>query len=118
MPSPVRTNTLAFAIAGGASLSDAQQLNGLFVEHIDMPGTWSAAGLSFAVSETEAGTYVPLVDALGVEITLTVAASQRVMLPLGTVRGHAWIKLRSGTSAAVVTQGGARTLTALCRDYA
>jgi hypothetical protein len=47
-----------------------------------------------------------------------VAASQRVMLPLGTVRGHAWIKLRSGTSAAVVTQGGARTLTALCRDYA
>jgi len=115
---PVRTRTLDFTIANGESLSAPLQLNGLMGEAIIMPATWTAAGLSFAACETEAGTYLPLVDALGVEITLTVAASQRIALPIGLLRGHNWIKLQSGTSAAAVNQGGARTLTLLARDFA
>ena len=114
---PVRTRTLDFAIANAASLSDAQQLNGLMGEAIVMPATWTAAGLSFEACETEAGTYLPLVDALGVEITLTVAAATRVVLPMGLLRGHNFIKLRSGTSAAPVVQGGARAVTLLARDF-
>jgi hypothetical protein len=114
---PVRTNTLDFTIANGESLSDAKQLNGLMGEAIVMPGTWTAAGLSFAAAEAEAGTYLPLVDALGVEITLTVAASQRIVLPLGLLRSHNWIKLRSGTSGAAVNQGGNRALALLVRDF-
>jgi len=113
----VRTRTLDFSIANGASLSQALRLNGLHVEAIVMPGTWTAAGLSFAASETEAGTYLPVVDALGVEMTLTVAASRRIAVPLGALRGHEWIKLQSGTNAAAVNQGGARTVTLLARDY-
>jgi hypothetical protein len=114
---PVRTRTLDFTIANGASLSNAMQLNGLMGEAIIMPGTWTAAGLSFAASETEDGTYLPLDDALGVEITLTVAASQRIVLPIGLLRSHNWIKLQSGTSAVPANQGGARMLTLLARDF-
>lgn len=114
---PVRTNTLNFTIANGESLSAALQANALMGEAVIMPAAWTAAGLSFAACETEAGTYLPLVDATGTEITLTVAASQRIVLPLGLVRSHNWLKLRSGTSAAAVNQGGARTLTLLLRDF-
>jgi hypothetical protein len=114
---PVRTRTLEFTIANGESLSAALQLNGLMGEAIIMPGTWTAAGLSFAACETEGGTYLPLADALGVEITLVVAASTRVVLPLGLLRGHNFIKLRSGTSAAAVNQGGDRAIALLARDF-
>lgn len=114
----LRSRTLDFTIANGTSLSGALRLNGLHVEAIVMPATWSAAGLSFAASETEGGTYLPLVDALGVEITLTVAAGRRIAMPMGTLYGHDWLQLRSGTSAAAVLQGGTRTVTLLCRDYA
>lgn len=114
---PVRTNTLAFTIANGESLSNAMQLNGLMAEAIVMPAAWTAAVLTFAAAEEEAGTYLPLVDAAGVQIQLVVAASQRIVLPLGLVRGHNWLKLRSGTSGAAQNQGGARTLTLLARDF-
>jgi hypothetical protein len=114
---PVRTRTLDFAIADTASLSGALQLNGLMGEAIVMPATWTAAGLSFEASEEEGGTYRPLADALGVEITLTVAASTRVVLPLGLLRSHNFIRLRSGTSAAPINQGGDRAITLLARDF-
>jgi len=114
---PVRTRTLDFTIANAASLSEARQLNGLMGEAIIMPATWTAAGLSFETCETEAGTYLPLADALGVEITLAVAAGTRVVLPMGLLRGHNWIKLRSGTSAAPQAQGGARAIALLARDF-
>jgi hypothetical protein len=115
---PVRTRTLDFTIANGQSLSAALQANGLMGEAIIMPGTWTAAVLTFAAAETEAGTYLPLVDATGTEIALTVAASQRIVLPVGLVRSHNWLKLRSGTSGAAVNQAAARTLTLLLRNFA
>lgn len=109
---------LDYIIANGQSLSQALQLNGLHGEMIVMPSAWTAAGLSFAVAETEAGTFTPLVDALGVEVTLTVAASQTIVLPIGLLRAANWLKLRSGTSAAAVNQGGARSVQLLARAYA
>lgn len=112
-----QTNELGFTIANGQSLSAALKLNGGFLEGVYMPAAWTAAGLSFAVCETEAGTYVPLVDSLGAEVTLTVAAGQAIALPIGAVRGWNWIKLRSGTSAAAVNQGADRALVAVTRPY-
>jgi len=115
---PVRTADLEFTIANGASLSDARQLNGVMGEAITMPAAWTAGGLSFAASATEAGTFLPLFDALGVEITLTVLAGQRIVLPLGLIRSHNWLRLQSGTSAVPANQGAARTLILLTRDFA
>jgi len=113
----VHTRTNVFEIANGASLSDAQQTLGVMGENVIMPAAWTAAGLSFEASETEDGTFLPLFDALGVEITLTVLANQRMVLPMGLIRSHNWIKLRSGTSAATVNQSAARTVTMLMRDF-
>lgn len=115
---PVRTADLDFTIANGASLSDARQLNAVMAEAITMPAAWTAGGLSFAASATEAGTFLPLFDALGVEITLTVLANQRIVLPMGLIRSHNWLRLRSGTAAVPVNQAGARSLILLTRDFA
>lgn len=114
---PVRMRSLAFTIAAAASQSGAMQLNGLMAEAIDMPGTWTAAALSFMACDTESGTFLPLFDVAGVEIALTVDASRRVVLPISLIRGHNWLKLRSGLSTGPQVQAGIRTLTLLTRDF-
>ena len=109
---------LPFVIPDGApGLSAALDLNGLHAESIIMPAAWAAAGLSFAACETQGGTFLPLVDAMGQEITLTVAADQWVMLPVGMIRGIPWLKLQSGTAAAPVDQTADRTVTLIARKY-
>lgn len=114
----VRIHRLQFTIANGESLSAPLEANGLMGEAIVMPAAWTAAALSFAAAETEGGTFLPLFDALGTEIALTVAASRRVVLPMGLIRAQRWLRLRSGTSAAAVNQGDARAVTLLLRDFA
>jgi hypothetical protein len=113
----VFTSTLSFTILNGQSLSAALRLNGMMGEALIMPAAWTAAGLSFAASETEAGIFLPLFDALGVEITCTVLASQRIVLPIGLLRSHDWLRLRSGTAAVPVNQGADRSLTLLTRHF-
>lgn len=108
---------LSFTIANAANLSDAQQLNGLHGEGLVMPAAWTAATLGFAVSDTLAGTYLPLVDAAGVEVAINVAASQAIVLPMGLLRGWNFVKLQSGTSAVHVNQGGQRIVQMLARAY-
>lgn len=108
---------LPFAILNGASLSAALQINGLHGEAIYMPAAWTAAGLSFAGCDTQGGTYLPLVDALGVEVTLTVAAGTLIVLPISLIRGMNWLKLRSGTSGAAVNQGADRSILLHARAY-
>lgn len=109
---------LDFTIASGASLSAGLNLNGMHGESIVMPAAWTAAGLSFSVSDTLGGTYLPLIDALGVEVTLTVAAAKSVVLPLGLLRAHNFLKLKSGTSAAPVNQAADRAVQLLVRSFA
>lgn len=114
---PIRNMKLTATILNGASLSDELNLNGLMIEAIDMPAAWTAAGLSFVASEVSGGTFLPLFDVAGVEITATVAASRRHVLPISLIRGHYFLKLRSGTSAVPAAQGGDRSITLLCRDF-
>ena len=117
---PIRNMTLTATILAAASLSDEIQLNGLMIEAIIMPAAWTAAGLSFQAADALAangGTYLPLFDVAGVEITATVAASQRHVLPISLIRGHNYIRLRSGTSAVPVVQGSNAIITLLCRDF-
>lgn len=109
---------IPFLILSGASLSDALQLNGVHGEAILMPAAWTAAGLGFVASDTVGGVFLPVVDALGVEITFTVAASQMIMMPVGLLRAMNFIRLRSGTTAVPVNQGANRTLILTTRAYA
>lgn len=100
-------------IANGASLSGAIDLGSSSLACILMPAAWTAAGLSFAVSTSLAGTYVPLWNALGGEYLVPSAsavASQHIILPVVDFLGIQFIKVRSGTNAAAVNQGAARNL--------
>lgn len=108
---------LNFIIPISTSLSQALQLNGIMVEAIVMPSAWTAAGLSFEGADLSGGPWQPLEDALGVEMTVPVVASQTFLLPLGMLRAVNWLRLRSGTSTVPVNQLAARTVQLLARSY-
>lgn len=100
-------------IANGASLSGAIDLGSSSLAGILMPSAWTAAGLSFAVSTSLAGTYVPLWNAIGSEYTVPSAsavASQFIVLPVADFLGIQFIKVRSGTAGSAVNQGASRDL--------
>lgn len=100
-------------IANGASLSGGLNLNGRVLCGIYMPAPWTAAGLTFAACDTLAGTYVPIQTATA-EYAATAAASQFIALDPVVFYGVKFVKVRSGTLAAAVNQGAARTLTLMC----
>lgn len=104
----------AVTVANGASLSGAIDLGSASLAGILMPASWTAAGLSFAVSTGLAGTYVPLWNASGSEYIVPSAsavASQFIALPLSDFLGFQFLKVRSGTAGSPVNQGGDRILT-------
>ena len=70
------------------------------------PAVWDTATLAVLVSNTEAGTYVPLCKAAdGAEEAVTVSASKAFPLPSG-VAPFRFIKLLSGTTSSEVNQTG------------
>lgn len=112
--------TLTCTIASGANLSDAIALKGFTPVMIIMPGTWTAASLSFQISY-DGSTYVNLyyLSSLAVtEYALTSpAASYAIALPASTMfTGATHLKVRSGTAGSAVNQDAARTMTVICRE--
>ena len=105
----------AATIANGASLSDAVNLQNLVLCHLVMPAAWTAAVLTFQVSwdGTEWNT---LYASDGTEYTVQAAASRRIILPPADFVGVRYIKVRSGTQAAPVNQGAARTIGLISKD--
>lgn len=108
-----RTTTTA-SIASNGTLSGAVKLGTYRLVGIVMPGTWTAAAISFQGSVDGGTTYSDLYYDDGTEVTVTVAASRGVAF--GTtvaqaISGYGALKIRSGLTGATVTQTGARTLT-------
>lgn len=105
--------TTTVTIANGASLSDAADLDQYTLAAVVLPGTWTAAGLTFQV--TYDGTnYFDLSDYFDGEVTVssTIAvASKAISLRPSQFLRVAGVKVRSGTSGTPVNQGGARILT-------
>ena len=101
--------TTTVTIANGASLSGAVDLKGRKLVAIIMPATWTAASLTFqgSVNDTD---YFNVYDG-ATERSATVAASYYSSLDIGDWIGFRYIKIRSGTAASAVNQGGARVLT-------
>ena len=102
-------------IANGASLSDAMVLPPAeYLCGIVMPAAWTAANLTFQVSE-DGVTYNNLYDQDGNEITATAAASRYIVMTPENFWGQHWIKVRSGTAGTPVNQGAARTVKLVTR---
>lgn len=105
-----RIEELTVTIANAASLSGAVNLAGMDLTRIKLPAAWTAASLTFQVSE-DGSTFQDLYDTSG-EVTLTTPGTSRsVQVDPNNFAGIQWIKVRSGTSGTPVNQGGARSIT-------
>lgn len=108
--------TATATIANAASLSGAVALSGKGIIRIVMPGTWTAANLTFQTS-ADNNTYNDLYTSTGSEYTVTAAASRSIILPPADFVGINYIKVRSGTAAAAVNQGGSRDIILIVRAF-
>lgn len=115
---PVAGGTTATAtIANGASLSGEVDLEGQAIQAIQMPAAWTAASLTFTASSASGGTFDPVHDDGGTEVTITAAAARMIGLDAiaRELDGLRFIKVRSGTTATPVNQGAERILTLILK---
>lgn len=110
-----RLRTVTATIANGASLSDAIPVGGELVVGLDLP-TITSAAISFSVSVDDGTTYRDLYDSFGSEVSLPASTGARYVALDWTQFGSVThVKVRSGTSAATVNQGAARSLKLVTR---
>jgi len=97
-------NAPTATIANGAALSSAVDLVNSTLVAISMPAAWTAASITFDVSN-DGVTYGPLYYQ-GSEFTLTEASASRLITvdPLALMPWR-YLKVRSGTSGTPVNQG-------------
>ena len=108
-------------IANGASQSDVLDLSDYAITSIQMPAAWTAAALTFLACATQIGTYLPVYDDAGTEVTIASAAAvvDRVIVNkavLEQLAGLRFVKIRSGVAATPVNQGAARALVVLLKS--
>lgn len=83
---------------------------------IIMPGTWTAASLTFQASNDGTNFY-NMINTSGDEVTVTSpAADEWVAIAPTDFAGVEYLKVRSGTSGSAVAQGGDRVLTFVFRE--
>lgn len=101
--------TSAVTIANGESQSNVVDLTDMALIGITMPSAWTAAAITLLAADTQGGTYTPVHDSGGTEISFTVAQSRHVTIDPDVTRSLRFVKLRSGNTAVPVNQGAART---------
>lgn len=107
--------TVSVTIASGASLSSAVDLLKYSLVGIQMPGTWTAANLTFQGSY-DGSTFANLYDETQ-EVTLTSpTASVYIVLDPAKYLSLRSLKVRSGTSGTPVNQGADRALQLILRQ--
>jgi len=100
---------LTATILNGASLSDAVELKGHSVLRIAMPAAWTAADLSFQISDDNGTTFRNVYWDWGPEMVIDAAAAMTIELsPFVQLHHIDQIKVRSGTAGTPVNQGDAR----------
>lgn len=107
------TGTQNTTIHAGQSVSDAVDLAESRAAAIAVPVGWTAAGLSFQVSD-DGQTFLELADSSGALVSIAqanVAADRLIMLDPAIFSFVRWLKVRSGTAAAAVNQAVDRALT-------
>ncbi len=119
MPYQNPVEDISLTIPNGTSASDAAALDGRAVIGLQTPAGWTAAGISFEVSE-DAATWVPLfaitTPGTAAEITIpssavpTLGSQREFALDAGWTLGWRYLRVISGVGGAGVNQGAARTL--------
>lgn len=94
---------VTFTIANGATTSDAINLTKGTLVALEIPSTFDGTTLTFTAAEWTgsggiAGTYYPIYDASGNQVTVTTAASRRVNFSPTDFLGIKSMKLVAGTS--------------------
>jgi hypothetical protein len=113
--------SITATIANGAALSGAVDVGDRLIAGLIMPAAWTAAAITFAVCDTKEGTFVPLYDDGGNEVTIAsanVAVSRAIALDIlsGSIAQWRFLKIRSGTNGTPVNQGGDRTIVFCTKD--
>ena len=92
-------------ITSGTALSPAIDLQIYRLFAISMPASWTAAPITFQAS-IDGVNYFNVYDDTGTEVSITVAASQYVVLTTpAKMLGARWLKVRSGPNSVPVNQG-------------
>jgi hypothetical protein len=101
-----------------STLSAVSDLMGARLVAVVMPSTWVSANLTFQAS-WDGASYADLYDDSGNEVTVTVSpttGSRYVVFDaLENYEGVRFLKVRSGTGSAVITQTAATTITLVVR---
>lgn len=93
-------------IASGQTASDVIKTNGMSLCGIKIPAAFTGTALSFQMSDSEAGTFVPVKTAVGgTALSYTVAPGQYNAIDPKYFQGIQFLKIVSGTA-----EGAARTL--------
>jgi hypothetical protein len=109
--------SLPITILSGASLSNAALIGDHVFVGLQMPAAWTAASMTFQVSDDDGVTWHNLYDDGGNEVTInpTTPAGLRLAITPDAFGGVTFLKIRSGTSGAPVVQGADRALTVITR---
>ena len=107
-PTPV-TATIALngTLSGAVDIGNMQNIG------LIMPAVWTAAHITFQVSNALAGTYSELVDSTGTEVNIAVSAGVAYTLSAAASQLLApwrFIKIQSGATGATVAQTAARNI--------
>jgi hypothetical protein len=102
-------------IAQSAALSNAFYVGEKTIVAVQFPAAWTAADLTFQVSDDKGTTWTELRDDADVVMVSSPAAGGRYNLPAGHFVSSRWFKARSGTSGSPVNQAAARTLVFITR---
>ena len=105
----IGTKEIQATILNTASLSAAVELGGHSVERIIMPAAWTAADLTFQVSDDGGTTFQNLYWDWGAELVVDAAVATTIELsPFIKLSNIDQLKVRSSTAGVPVAQGGDR----------
>ncbi len=103
--------TITANIANGQTVSTAIDLGGASMAGIIMPAAFTGATISFKVSDTLAGTYVPLKNTAGTTISFTVSASTAIGFSPTDFAAWQYIQIVSASA-----EGGSRDIKVIPRS--
>ena len=107
--------TFGLIIPNGGSLSPAFDLRGFEPQAIIMPAAWTAAGLSFEVSD-DGENFADLYNTSG-EYTVAVDVDRAIALPNpNELSAFKHIKVRSGTTGTPVAQAADRLIKIIAKE--
>lgn len=105
-----RTIPMTIAASDATGLSAGVKLENGRPVRLHCPAAWDTAAMTFMVSH-DGINYADLYDEYGSEISYQPVAGKSMRIPVIDFIGVGWLKIRSGTSAAPVTQTADRAFT-------